>query len=247
MGLEQITAAIARGDSVLWLCSLVAAGLIGWLLAQYAGSRAELSWECGQIEMADGPADDRLKVLYDGQPLRRACVCDIKLMNTGSRIIREEPELDSPLRVSAPPGARLLRAEAVEQSSEGVGAECRRISETAAEIHFRALKPGEHILIGVLHDGSLEQEPTLQGRLTEAAIARAGPRGNRLLIAVAAVAVAIAVLAGGIDLAAFWQSHGPDRWYRLTCGLGMLAAALLALSGIVYLARYRPPFSHSRH
>ncbi len=245
MGLEQITAAVARGEPILWLGSLIAAGLVGWLLARYAGSRAELSWDCRQIEMANGPTDDRLKMLYDDQPLRRACVCEIKLVNTGSRIIREEPELDSSLRVSAPPGARLLRAGAIEQTCEAVGAECQRTSETAAEIHFRALKPGEHILIGVLHDGPCEEEPTLRGRLAEAAITRAGSKGNPVLIVVATVAVGIAVFAGGIDLIAFWQSHSPERWYRLTCGLGMLAAALLAVSGLVYLARHREPLSYS--
>ncbi len=243
--MEQITTAVARGDVILWLCSLIAAGLIGWLIARYIGAKAALSWECRQIETGGVPADDRLKMLYDGQPLERACVSEIRLVNTGNRVIREEPGLDSPLRVSAPPGARLLRAEAVEQTCEGVGAECQRTSETAAEIHFRALKPGEHILIALLHDGSCEEEPTLQGRLAEAAVTRAGGYANWALIAVAAVAVGIAVLAGSIDLAAFWQSAGSDRWYRLTCGLGMLAAAMLAVSGLVYLARYRGPLSSS--
>jgi hypothetical protein len=245
MWLEQITTAVARGDVILWLCSLIAAGLIGWLIARYVGSKAALSWECRQIETGGAPSDDRLKIVYDGQPVDRACVSEIRLVNTGNRVIREEPGLDSPLRVSAPPGARLLRAEAVEQTSEGVGAECRRTSETAAEVHFRALKPGEHILIALLHDGSCEEQPTLQGRLAEVAVTRAGAYGSWALMAVAAGAVVIAVLAGGIDLAAFWQSPGPDRWYRLTCGLGMLAAALLALSGLIYLARYKGPLSSS--
>jgi len=237
MTVAGITLTASQIQATLWFLSLIAAGLLGWLVARYLGTRAVLSWECRQIEIGSPASDDGLQLVHNGRPVERACVAAIRLVNTGSQMIREEPDIGSPLTIHAPHGCRLLRARPVEQTCEGVGAECRQVSQAAAEVHYRALRPGEQMLIEVVHDGSADDEPTVRGQLADAALRRPRPVGDRLLMGLAAIAMLLAVIYGGADLFLYWQSPGPDNWHHLWFGLAMLAGAVLALAGLVHLAR----------
>ncbi len=237
MTVGSITLTASQTQAALWFFSLVAAGLLGWLIALYFASRAVLSWDCRQMEIGSPANDDRLQLVHDGRPVERACVAEVRLVNTGNQMIREEPDIGSPLTIHVPRGCRLLRARPIEQTCEGVGAECRQVSDGEAEVHYRALKPGEQVLIEVVHDGPADDEPTVRGELADAALRRARPVGDRLLMALAAAAMILAVIYGGKDLLLYWQSPGPDRWHHLGFGLAMLAGAALALAGLVHLAR----------
>jgi hypothetical protein len=159
------------------LAITVAAVIIGIAYTRRAARRRKvLVWTFAQSNVVGGfgaalPGLERLKLLFDDQPIPAASVSRVIVWNEGTESIPGESNTnEDPLRVELVEGVKLLDARLVDSSegAMGVSVAPNPSSEKAMGlISFKFLNADSGFVVQVIHSGKPEQGVAVRGTLQD--------------------------------------------------------------------------------
>jgi len=212
---------------LLWAVSIAVTVGITLVGVRLTRERRQLMWLCAQTEIARAGEDDRLTLLYDGIAVNRISVARIGLINAGNHPLRFKEDLEQPLVIRPPDGARLLHVRVAKVVPPELQVNDAVWDSGGAALEFASLDVKEYIVVEVVHDDPKGRAPTVEGRILGGSLVTPKETWWPILVA---YAIGLPSAAGGGALANYVKTLG---WSTGLAGAAQVAAYVAVFVPVV--------------